>query len=278
VLFRTVEGTSVGLKNAGVSGTAALVLAGSLSLSGLAASAQAHGGMDGHLMTGPTGNKVEMVDPAHSSYVPKLARASAADRAKAQRLLNGVNRFCRTHSAAGLTANWRPGRNLSSPTHYFNPRPSRGLRPASPRAALIYHGELGGVMFTGVPLPSLGSIPRAHSHDMSRPIEMLHVYCTRNLKDAFTPNRMLGVKADIRALRLRIRPAVMDLSEAQLRAVRATARDLAGNRLRPVTPTGTAAGSGPDPVLQAMRTEIRRSLMILSEPQLRRVWSMVRSA
>jgi hypothetical protein len=113
---------------------------------------------------------------------------------------------------------------------------------------------------------------------MSRPIEMVHVYCTRNLTEAFTPNRMLGVKADIHALRQRIRPAVMDLSRAQLRAVRATVRDLAGSSLRPVRPTGTAGGAGPDPVRQAMRTEIRRSLMVLSEPQLRRVWSMVRAA
>ncbi len=106
---------------------------------------------------------------------------------------------------------------------------------------------------------------------------MVHVYCTRNLKAAFTPNRLLGVKADLVALRLRVRPAVMELTEAQLRAVLAIVRQSAGNELPAVVPVGTAGDGGPDPVLQAMRTEIRRSLMVLSEAELRRVWSLMRS-
>jgi hypothetical protein len=89
---------------------------------------------------------------------------------------------------------------------------------------------------------------------------------------------MLGVKADTHALRLRIRPLSWTSASRSYGAVRATVRDLAGNSLQPVTPTGTGAGGGPDPVPRAMRTEIRRSLMVLSEPELRRVWSMVRTA
>lgn len=235
-------------------------------------------------MVGSTGNCVELVDPADSTYIPNIAAASLADRAKAQRLLDGANNFCRNRSVAEIEATWRPGKSdPSHPTHYFNPDPSsRGLNPANPRAALVYGGKLGGVMFTGAPLPYLGTIPRAHTHtgmamgsDMG--VEMVHVYCTPGLKEAFTPNRMLGVKAATIALRLKIRPAVMDLNRWQLRAVRAKVRGYAGDRLAPVAPTGTSADGGPDPVLQAMRTEIRNSLMLLTETQLRSVWRLMQS-
>ncbi len=36
-----------------------------------------------------------------------------------------------------------------------------------------------GAVLTGVPLPYMGTIPRAHAHTMDRPVEMVHVYCTR---------------------------------------------------------------------------------------------------
>lgn len=269
------------LKKSVLCGTTGAVLAGSIGLSTLLVpnASAGHGDMGGHVMTGPTGNKVEMVDPPHSMYVPHIAAASEADRAKAQKLLDGVNKFCRTHSAAALKAKWRPGlSNPRHPTHFFNPDPkSTGLRAANPRAALVYNGKLDGVMFVGVPLPSFGSIPRAHSHDMSMPVEMLHVYCTRNLKEAFTPNRMLGVMADLVMLRLMIRPAVMDLNEAQLRAVRAKVRGYASSKLQAMAPVASATKGGPDPVLQAIRTEIRRSLMVLTEAQLRSVWSLMQS-
>lgn len=232
-------------------------------------------------MTGPTGNKVEMVDPGKSTYVPKIASAPAKQRAKAQRILDGVNSFCRSHTAAGLKANWNSGSStmsMSGPTHFFNPdSDSTGLRPANPRAALIYDGKLDGVMFNGKPLPYLGSIPRAHSHDMSMPVEMLHVYCTANLKDAFTPNRTIGVLDDLRQLRDTVRPAILKLKEGQLRAVRTKVRGYCGNELDPVAPIGSPGDGGPDPIVQAMRTEIRHSLMILSEPQLRSVWSLMQS-
>lgn len=239
-----------------------------------------HDGMDEPVTTGRTCNQVESVSPVESTYVPDIAAASAADRAKAQRLLDGVNMFCDTHSAAVLESSWRSGAaHPSDPTHLFNPDPtSRGLDPANPRAALVYDGELGGVMFTGAPLPSLGSIPRAHFHDMSRaePVEMLHVYCTTNLEEAFTPSRRLGVKADSRALRLRIGPSLVGPTEAQLRAVRAKVRGYAGGQLL-VVPVEASASGGPDPVMQGLRTEIRRSLTLLSEPQLRSVWTLMRS-
>lgn len=278
------------LKTSLVCATAGAVIAGSAGLSGLLTPAVSASpsptAMDVRIMTGPTGNKVEMVDPAQSTYVPRIARASDADRAQARDLLRGANRFCRTHSVDSLQSRWRPGRSKPAhPTHLFNPkkRKARGLHPRNPRAALVYDGKLGGVMFTGTPLPSLGSIPRAHSHhDMSMGstsmnVEMVHVYCTKSLKEAFTPNRVLGVKSDLRALRDRMRPAVMDLHKAQLRAVRHKVRHYAGNKLDPVRPVGSSSGPGPDPVMQAMRTEIRHSLMILSEHQLRSVWRLMRS-
>ena len=241
-----------------------------------------HGGTaggDDAVTIGPTCNQVEMAGPGESAYVPDIAAASVADRRKAQRLLDGVNEFCDRHSGETLAETWRPG--PSSPpgaSHHGNPdSDSRGLDPANPRTALIYDGELGGVMFVGRPLPSLGSIPRAHSHDPSTPTEMLHVYCTTNLREAFTPNRQLGIKADLQPLRQSIRPAVMDLDESQLRAVLARVRGYAGDEVVNVTPVENSADGGPDPVLQAMRTEIRRSLLLLDERQLRKLRSLIRS-
>lgn len=244
-----------------------------------------HHGGSGHaeavaqVTTGPTCNQVEMAGPAESTYVPDIAAASVVDRRKAQRLLDGVNEFCDRHSGETLAETWRPG--PSSPpgaSHHGNPdSDSRGLDPANPRTALIYDGELDGVMFVGRPLPSLGSIPRAHSPDPSTPTEMVHVYCTTNLREAFTPNRQLGIKADLQPLRQSIRPAVMSLDESQLRTVLARVRGDAGDDVVNVTPVENSADGGPDPVLQAMRTEIRRSLLFLDERQLRRLQSLIRS-
>jgi hypothetical protein len=217
-----------------------------------------------------------MAGPAESRYVPDVAGASAADRRKARQLLDGVNEFCEGHSAETLAETWQP--STSGASHHGNPdSDSRGLDPANPRAALIYDGELSGVMFVGRPLPSLGSIPRAHSHDPSTSTEMVHVYCTDNLREAFTPNRQLGIKADLQPLRQSIRPAVMNLDEVQLRTVLARVRGYARDEVVNVTPLTTSSGGGPDPVLQAMRTEIRRSLLALDERQLRKVRSVVRA-
>jgi hypothetical protein len=240
-----------------------------------------------HTHTGPSGNKVEMVDPNESRYVPNVRQAPARSRTKARELLAGVNQFCQSQSPADIEATWRAGHsNPASPTHYFNPEPgSSGLDPANPKAALMDHGRIGGVMFTGQPLPYLGTIPRAHGHDAmamgsGEGVEMVHVYCRSNLRvksirEAFTPNRQLGVLADTIKLRLRIRPAVMDLNRRQLRQVRTKIRGYVG---RPQDTQVSSTGSGgPDPVLQAMRTEIRESLMTLNEPQLRSVWRLMRS-
>jgi hypothetical protein len=225
-------------------------------------------------MVGPTCNRVEMVGPEESTYRPDVAGATRADRARARRLLTGVNEFCRTHSARGLMADWLPGdTNPGRPTHFFNPegRGSLGLDPSHPRAALIYQQRLGGVMFTGVPLPSLGSIPRAHSHDMSGDREMVHVYCTRNLRDAYTPNRRLGVMADTIALRQKARPLVSQLVQPQLGAVLSIVRTDAGVDLQRVDPGASTVPRSVDPALWARRQEVRESLLLLREPQLRRV-------
>jgi hypothetical protein len=230
-------------------------------------------------MVGKSGNIVEMVDPDQSTYVPDIKAASAGDLAKATNLLAGVNQFCKTHTVAGLKGTWRPGHTRSTrQTHLFNPdNQSQGLNPANPRAALIYDGKVAGVMFNGLPLPYLGTIPRAHGHaDMSMPVEMLHVYCTPNLKEAFTPNRQLGVMLPVFHLRDEIRPAVMSLSPAHLLAVRDLVRAYTGGTARSAT-VDRSAKSGPDPVLAAMRTEIRGSLMKLSLHQLRSVWHLMQS-
>jgi hypothetical protein len=262
--------------------TAGASIIASMALSTALISSASADGMDGHVMTGPTGNKVEMVDPAHSTYIPNIAAATARDRTKAQTLLNGTNTFCATRSLATIKANWRPGTSTpNNTTHYFNPsKKASGLNPSNPRAALVYDGKLGGLMFGGVPLPSLGSIPRAHGHDMVNPVEMVHVYCTNNLKDAYTPNRLLGVKADLTTLRLKIRPAITDLNKTQLQAVLTKVRaprTTTNNTTTTATTNNTATNKGPDPVLEAMRMEIRASLMILSETRLRNIWTLIKS-
>jgi hypothetical protein len=238
--------------------------------------------------TSATGNKIELVDPDDSRYVPHVMDASPAQRDRARRLLRGVNRFCSTHSLAELKAGWRPGSaNQSKPTHYFNPAPrASGVNPDKPRAALVYDGKVGGVMFTGQPLPHLGPIPRAHRHagmsmmGSDSSVEMVHVYCTddltvKSVREAFTPNRQLGVYADTIRLRLRIRPAVMDLNPRQLREVRNRVRGYIGTPARRAV--ARKAAGGPDPRLQAMRTEIRQGLMQLDEAQLRSVWRLMKS-
>jgi hypothetical protein len=246
-------------------------------------SAHAHGDSSQHdpaeVMVGASCNTVELVSPDSSTYVPDVAGASSADRAKARNLLDGVNEFCATHSLAQVEQEWRPGlANPSQPSHFFNPdRYARGLDPASPRAALVIDNELAGVVFTGRPLPPLGSIPRPHIHDPAMRVEMLHVYCTPNMKEAFTPNRQLGVNKDLQPLRLRIRPLINEVDEAQLQATLTLVRGYAGEELVPVTPVEPPATGGPDPVLQAMRIELRQSLMLLEEPDLRSLLGLLRS-
>jgi len=233
----------------------------------------------GHVMVGPTCNLVEMVGPEDSTYRPDVAGASRADRARARSLLRGVNEFCRSNSASQLMAEWVPGEgNPTQPSHFFNPgrRQSLGLGPSDPRAVLIYRQQIGGVMFTGVPLPPLGSIPRTHTHDMSRPREMLHVYCTPNLAEAFTPNRELGVLADSIALRHRVRPLVAYLMDPQLTTVLGTVRGYVGEVLPRVDPRTITTPGLADPVLRAKREEIRQSLILLTEAELRKVLSLTR--
>jgi hypothetical protein len=275
-------GTSARLTRSFAVGTAVAALVGCIGLStSLVTNASASTGADGKdvmVMTGPTGNKVEMVDPDQSTYVPDIAAASAADVDKAQTLLDGVRQFCATHTVAGLKGDaWRPGKTLATAqTHLFNPDSnSKGLDPTNPRAALVYDGVVAGVMFNGTPLPYMGTIPRAHGHaDMAMAVEMVHVYCTPNLQYANTPNRQLGVMLPVFHLRLEIRPAIMNLSPVHLRAVRDKVRGYIGMA---AAATAVASKSGPDPVLSAMRDEIRRSLMLLNLRQLRSVWHLMQS-
>jgi hypothetical protein len=230
-------------------------------------------------MAGESCNTVELVISRDSTYIPDVAGASPKDRAKAQELLDGVNDFCATRSLEEVEQDWRPGgSNPSQPTHFFNPdRYARGLDPANPKAALVFDGELAGVMFTGRPLPPLGSIPRAHIHDLSMPVEMLHVYCTPDLSEAFTPNRQLGVNKDLQPLRLRIRSMLVGPDEDQLRAVLDLVHGYADEELATVDPVEPSATGDPDPVLQAMRTGIRQSLTQLNETELRSLWGLLRS-
>ena len=242
--------------------------------------------------TSATGNTVELVGPGESTYVPRVLSATDRQRTRARDLLRGVNRFCRTHTVAELkAAGWQPGDGAAHTvqTHLINPDPrSGGINPANPRGALFFDGEVGGVMLSGQPLPHLGPIPRAHRHPDTHGsmggnpnVEMVHIYCTddltvKSIREAYTPDRHLGVLADTRMLRDRIRPAVMNLSPRQLTEVRDLVRSYVGTQPASTTSARTA-GPGPDPVLQAMRTEIRQGLMSLDEAQLRTVWRLMKS-
>lgn len=232
----------------------------------------------GRVGVGPTCNVVETVTPLHSTYRPDVGGASRADRATARSLLRQVNRFCARTSAQEVMRDWVPGDTTpTKPTHFFNPDGpgSLGLDPANPHAVLIYRQRIGGVMFTGVPLPSLGSIPRPHTHDLTSSREMLHVYCGPDLAEAFTPNRELGVLADTIALRQKVRPLVSHLEEHRLTAVLRRVRGYVGPELPRVDPRTIAPGPG-DAVLRAKRDELRQALMLLSEAQLRRLLAPVR--
>jgi hypothetical protein len=226
-------------------------------------------------MVGPTCNLVEMVAPYESSYRPNIAAASPADRDRARHLLAGVNEFCRAHTASELERSWLPGPDGGDAlTHYFNPAPgSFGLDPAKPRAALVRQDRIVGVMFTGKPLPYLGSIPRAHMHDMSADMasnrEMLHVYCSPDLRDAFTPNRLLGVMADIKRLRDEFRANAGLLGEPRLSQVLARIRSMTPTPLPAVDGADQPASSDADPALWAKREEIRRDLLVVTDHDLR---------
>lgn len=63
----------------------------------------------------------------------------------------------------------------------------------------------------------------------------------------------------------------------ELQVQRPPVRDYAGDRLDPVAPSGTGDDGGPDPVLEAMRTDFRHGLMLLTERQLRSVWRLMQS-
>jgi hypothetical protein len=292
-----------------------IVASGAAGASGPAAGKSAAGsaakgaqGKHAEIFTDDNGNTVEMIDPGQSTYVPDVKAASTDDIAKAKHILEGVQEFCRTHTVKNIKAHWRPGgmsmkvaqpmkgmsgmsmngmsgmhmKGMSmSHTHYFNPNKRTGIHPKHPVAALIYKGVLDGVMFNGDPLlPYLGSIPRAHVHHMPGMVmhtEMVHVYCTANLQHAYTPNRQLGAMVPTQNLRTTIRPAVMDLTPGQLKEVRRMVRHMCGDRLKPVLPTGSPNAPGPDPRLQAMRTEIRHSLMILRQGQLQQLWQKMQS-
>ena len=237
-------------------------------------------GQPGPVVLGPTCNIVEPAAPPDSTYRPDVRAASRADRARARRLLSGVNEFCRSHTASDITSTWLAGQaNETSPTHFFNPdrRGSLGLDPTNPRAVLVYRQGIGGLMFTGTPLPRLGSIPRAHTHDPSRPREMLHVYCADDLAEAFTPSRELGVLADSIVLRQKIRPRVAGVVDPRLAAVHRRMSSYVGHELPPAAPR-TDTAQLVDPVLRARRDQIRQSLVLLTEPELRMVWALVRGA
>jgi hypothetical protein len=313
IVSAAVMAVAVPIVASGAAGAAGPVAAGAPKLTA-AKVAESASAKHVHIFTDSNGNRVEMIDPGQSHYIPNIAAASDADVAQAHAILDGVNEFCRTHSVKHIKAHWRPGgmgmhmkagmsmkgmqrmNNMPgmrmkgmagmrmSHTHWFNPNKLTGIHPKHPVAALIYKGVLDGVMFNGSPvLPALGTIPRPHVHNMDgmtmreAPLEMVHVYCTPGLKHAYTPNRQLGAMVPTQNLRTTIRPAVMLLKPWQLKEIRRMVRHMCGDRLAPVKPAGSWDGTGPDPVLQAMRTEIRHSLMILRQGQLADVWQRMRS-
>jgi hypothetical protein len=69
----------------------------------------------------------------------------------------------------------------------------------------------------------------------------------------------------------------MELDGRQLRALLTKVRSYASEELAPVAPAEDDDEGGADPLLQAMRIEIRAALMLLTESQLRSVKTSLRS-
>lgn len=101
----------------------------------------------------------------------------------------------------------------------------------------------------------------------SKPSRVTRASRKRSLPTGCSASRRIWWRCGSRSGR-----AIMDLSDAQLRGVLAKVREYAGNQLPAVTPARPYPNGGPDPIRQAMPTEIRRSLMVLTEDRLRRVW------
>lgn len=133
--------------------------------------------------TSRTGNRVSHCAAGEERYVPNVGSAGSSDAAKAKELHTAALGFCRSHSS--LDSLSRDGYRPTRPgmTHWFNPQVGRTFDADRPRFAVVKGGKLVGVLYLTPQLPSLGSIPRAHSHHPGR--EMLHVWCSDNLEHAF---------------------------------------------------------------------------------------------
>ncbi len=133
--------------------------------------------------TSKTGNQVSSCAAGEERYVPNVSSAGPDDMAKAKQLHSAALGFCRSHSS--LSSLSRDGYRPTRPgmTHWFNPSLGRDFNADKPRFAIVKGGKLVGVLYLTPQLPSLGSIPRAHSHHAAR--EMLHVWCSEDMEQAF---------------------------------------------------------------------------------------------
>jgi hypothetical protein len=139
------------------------------------------GGCAGY--TSKTGNRISHCSAGEERYVPDIQSAGSEDLAKAKELHSAALGFCRSHSS--LDSLSRDGYRPTRPgmTHWFNPQLGRDFDAHKPRFAVVKDGKLVGVLYLSPQLPSLGSIPRAHSHHPGR--EMLHVWCSDDMERAF---------------------------------------------------------------------------------------------
>ncbi len=133
--------------------------------------------------TSKTGNHVSSCAAGEERYVPNVSSAGSDDVAKAKQLHSAALGFCRSHSS--LSSLNRDGYRPTRPgmTHWFNPSLGREFNADKPRFAIVKGGKLVGLLYLTPQLPSLGSIPRAHSHHPGR--EMLHVWCSEDMERAF---------------------------------------------------------------------------------------------
>jgi len=151
-------------------------------------------------MTGKGGATVSHCAPANDPYVPNVAAASPADRAKAQRLLDQALAWCRSARISGQTMTSNAGRYTpSSFNHHWAHRPDFRLEftpgwAGRPKMAVLNGGKLVGAFYVvgkarGFPLAQLGTIPRPHVHG-AQDNEMLHIWtgpaCNADLRTAFT--------------------------------------------------------------------------------------------
>jgi hypothetical protein len=139
------------------------------------------------------GNLVSHCGANADSYVPDLANASTEDLRLAVAYQEATLDFCRSdHSGYSRDTQ---GQHIRNPS-IAEPDVLTPEAAATPRAAVVNsQGEVVGAFYNSIPMPNLGSVPRAHQHH-GRPKVMLHIWCSTELTEAFQTKHLEQPRLD----------------------------------------------------------------------------------